>query len=355
MTRSLTKLIVAIVLALAAGSAGAVACATDNDGQALACSKEELRQSDSEVVTGVETLLSVYDDRQRQSLIDGQAKWLKLRDEACTWDGKHAADFNGCRVRVDNERTKELSDLAEIQHKYTSDKHPGVDLEAVLDKPMDLAAYDRETQLGKLYFESSLNETRIPNTCRELYTLSAGDWNYTADTIGMNAAGNAYDSCSQLIGSAQRRKSAAFSDVNFQDVSLLAEDLLCFAFRCGDGYSLYGGPSQSFLSLSKQKKLKIVSGTLPAWGDNACAGTLTISPPFFCIDGYNVRYQMSEAGDFTGRGRREALLSVLFFASDGSTQRLHDMFLASYDPVAKSIRVEEIDSDSHIKIRLRGD
>lgn len=155
-----------------------------------------------------------------------------------------------------------------------------------------------------------------------------------------------------MIFSAQRRESAAFSNVNFQDVSLLAEELLCFAFRCGDGYTLYGRPDQSFLSLSKQKKLKIVSGKLPAWGDSACAGTLVVSPPFFCIDGYNIRYEISEPGDFTGRGRREALMSVLFFPSEG-TQRLPDMFLASYDPVAKSIRVEQIDEESHIKIRLR--
>jgi uncharacterized protein YecT (DUF1311 family) len=355
MTRSLLKLMVATLLVLAAGSAGAVTCATDDDGQAPACSQDELRQADAGVAAGVKTLLAVYGDGQRQSLIDGQATWLKLRDEACTWHGQRAADFNACRVRVDNERTGELNDLADIQRKDLSDKRPTVDLEAVLDQPVDLAAYGHETPLGKLQFAASPDATRMPNTCREFYTLSAGDWHDASDSSGMNAAGNASRACSQLIFSAQRRDSALFPDVNFQDVSLLAEDLLCVALRCGDGYTLYGEPSQSFLSLSEQKKLKIVSGTLPAWGDHACAGTLVVSAPFFCIDGYNVRYRMSKAGDFTGSGRREALLSTLFFGSDGSTQRLHAMFLAYYDPAAKSIRVKAIDSDSHIKIRLSGD
>jgi uncharacterized protein YecT (DUF1311 family) len=353
MTPSPQKLFVAVIFVIAASSVGAVTCPADDDGPTVVCSKEDVRQSDSEVANGVETLLSIYSDRQRQTLIDGQQKWLKLRDEACAWGGKDAPDFNECRVRVNNERTEELNDLAEIQHKAISGRRPPVDLEAVLDKPVDLAAYDRETQLGQLSFGSAFEETRIPNTCRELYTLSAGDWHYTADTIGINATGNAYNACSELIFSAQRRESAVFSNIDFQDVTLLAEELLCYALRCGDGYALYGRPGQSFLSLSKQKKLKIVSSNLPARGDSACAGALVVSPPFFCIDGYNVRYQISEAGDFTGRGRREALMSLLFFPSEG-TERLPGMFLASYDPVTESIRVEKIDQESHVKVRLRG-
>lgn len=81
-------------------------------------------------------------------------------------------------------------------------------------------------------------------------------------------------------------------------------------------------------------------------GRQRAPGTLVASKPFFCIDGFNVRYQISEAGDFTGRGRREALVSMLFFPTEG-TLRLPLMLLASYDPTEKSIRVEQIDQVPH--------
>lgn len=354
MKNILVRLLFVALSFATAGSANAITCSTGDEEVATACSDEDVRVSDSEVVSGVEKLLSVYSQSQRQSLISGQLEWLRLRGEACNWNGHPAESLNECMVSVNNERAEELRQLVDVQRNQIPDKIPALDLESLLDEPVDLTSYGNDTLIGLLYFDNSFEKARAPKTCRELYTLLSGAWHFTMDTTGQNASGNANNLCSQLLFAAQKRESKNFSDVDFQDVRLFAWEVLCFAFRCGDGYELDGKSTHSFLSLSSQGKLKITSDKLPAWGDNACAGTLVVSAPFFCIDGYNVRYQISEAGDFTGRGRREALVSMLFFPSEG-TLRLQLMLLASYDPTEKSIRVQQIDQNSHIEIRLRAD
>lgn len=351
MKHILTKWLLVALLLAAAGYANAVTCSTGNDQAAAACTDEDVRASDSEVAGNMETLLSLYDQSRRHSLLSGQREWLRLRGEACTWNSHPADDFNACMVSVNKERARQLAQLADVQRNQIADKLPAPDLESLLDTPIDLTAYGDSKLIGLLYFNGSVEKARMPKTCRELYTLSSGAWHFSSDTTGDNASGNADNLCSQLLFSAQKRETTRFADVDFQDVRLYAVELLCNALRCGDGYEAYGSPAESFLSLSRRGKLKISAGQLPAWGSNACAATLVVAAPFFCIDGYNVRYDISDAGDFRGRGSREALVSMLFFPTEGS-QRLQIMFLASYDPAEKSIRLEQIDQNSHIKLRL---
>lgn len=72
MTRSPQKLFVAMIFVIAASSVEAFTCPADDDGPPVVCSKEDVRRSDSELANGVETLLSVFSDSQRQTLIDGR-------------------------------------------------------------------------------------------------------------------------------------------------------------------------------------------------------------------------------------------------------------------------------------------
>jgi hypothetical protein len=130
-----------------------------------------------------------------------------------------------------------------------------------------------------------------------------------------------------------------------------ANELMCVVQRCDDGESVSENPIESFSRISEKGKLRIEAGELPAWGLDACKNTLLVGPPFFCIDGWNVRFESSPPADYTGSGNREALVHALFFPTQG-TERVHYMFVASYDARARSIRVRRIDPQSRIRLLL---
>jgi hypothetical protein len=188
--------------------------------------------------------------------------------------------------------------------------------------------------MSDVYFDGSMRAGRLPETCRELYTLTAGAWRYKDDSIGMNSEGNAFDVCKSMLFLAQAQPPKRNSQIDFSDVKLYANEIMCFALRCGDGASV----SET-----------IESADLPMWKLDACKDTLVIHPPFFCLDGMNARFEASASADYIGSGDSEAVVKVMFFPTEG-TARLRYMFLASYDTHSQSIRVTQIDSKARIKL-----
>lgn len=300
-----------------------------------------------QVTAAYDALLSASGP-QRPSVLLAQEHWRKLRDEACVVEGHLATHADACFQRVDDERLHELDELTDIRRTGLEAHSPGVDLEALLDKPIDLAAYS-PADMSDVYFDGLMRAGRLPRTCRELYTLTAGAWRYTGDTIGMNSEGNAFDVCKSMLFLAQAQPPKRNSQIDFSDVKLYANEIMCFALRCGDGASVSETPTESFEALKERGNLIIESADLPMWKLDACKDTLVIHPPFFCLDGMNARFEASASADYTGSGDSEAVVKVMFFPTEG-TERLHYMFLATYDTHSRSIRVTQIDSKARIKL-----
>ena len=315
-----------------------------------ASSTNELPQSlvDNKVTIALDTLRATYTESQQHSLAIGQARWVEIRNEACVTDGHRASNLNACLQRVDNERIQELNELLQIRRYELHAKIAAIDLEAVLDKPMDISTYSSGSNV---YFDGDLRISREPKSCRELYTLSAGAWSYGGDTPGINSSGIAFTTCQMLLFSAQAQVPRKSSSIDFGDITLYANDLVCLVRRCDDSESVSNDPDESFKSLSDRGKLKIESGQLPAWGMGACKDVLVLNPPYFCLDGLNVKYEVSRSANYTRSSEREALLHAFFFPAQGS-MRVHYLLLASYDPDTHSIQVRQIDPGSRIKLRL---
>ncbi len=308
---------------------------------------------DPRVAARYAALQSAYSGRQTQNLAAGQERWLKLRGEACAIGARPTRHFVQCIHDVDSERVRELDELRDILEEETEVGAPLVDLEALLDKPMKLAAYS-PAAMSSVYFDYDWHASRIPSNCRDLYTLTAGAWKYGTDSIGMNSQGTAFGACQMMLFSAQGRVPRKNSKIDFNDIKRYASGLMCFALRCGDRDLTPDNPSEAFEDLRKDGRLKIKSGHLPIGGVDSCNRTLVLDPPFFCLDGENVRMDVSKPADYTGSGEKQALLLVLFFPTEG-TERVHYVFVASYDPKARSIRAQEIDLNSRIKLTVTKD
>jgi hypothetical protein len=298
-----------------------------------------------QVTAAYDVLLSISGS-QRPSDLLGQEHWRKLRDEACFFEGHAATDAVACFQHVDDERLRELDDLIDIRRTELETQSVSVDLEKLLDQPIDLSVYSPPSDL---YFDGSMRIERLPKTCRELYTLTAGAWHYIGDTIGMNTEENAFDACRSLLFLAQSRAPKRKSQIDFSDVKLYANEIMCIALRCDDDASIPETPTESFEAQKQHGNLIIESANLPMWGLDACNDALVIQPPFFCFDGMNVRLEASASADYTGSGNTEAVVNVEFFPTQGS-QRLHYLFLASYDAHSQSIRVKQIDWKARIKL-----
>ncbi|MGG1948806.1 hypothetical protein AB1286_29030 [Trinickia sp. NRRL B-1857] len=122
--------------------------------------------------------------------------------------------------------------------------------------------------------------------------------------------GTAFGACQFMLFEAQARPPRDQVKIDFIDVRPYAGELMCFALRCGDSDFNPDNPSETFSDMQRAGKLQIKSGRLPAWGANACANTLIVDPPYFCLDGENVRMEVSEPADYTGSGEQQALLKV---------------------------------------------
>ncbi|MBB5447767.1 MULTISPECIES: hypothetical protein [unclassified Paraburkholderia] len=327
----------------------AVACVINVD----AAEPDDVREAATAVPAVDQEVMSAYDalrsaSGQQRSILLGQEHWRKLRVEACSAAGHAATDSDGCFQRVDDERLRELREQMDIRARELAAQSPEMDLEALLDKPINLAAYNPE-DMSDIHFDGSYQAERLPRTCRELYTLTSGAWGYSNDTIGMNSEGNAFDVCQSMLFTAQAQPPKRNSRIDFNDVKLYANEIMCFALRCDDGESISKEPAESFETLKQRGNLIFESADLPMWGPDACNETLVIRQPFFCLDGMNARLEASASADYTGSGDSEAVVTVVFFPTQG-TERLHCRFLASYDAQSHSIRVIRIDRNARIKL-----
>ncbi|WP_162600899.1 lysozyme inhibitor LprI family protein [Paraburkholderia sp. C35] len=352
-----------ISLLLLSTSTIAKVCQQSNLADRTICDTESLQKADGTITHKVDVLLAAYSDSQRHSLVLGQLNWLTYRNEACMNDGVPTNELVDCLTSVYRERDLELSEEAVVQRKVQDDKHltNAPDIEAILDRPGILEQRDNTFYYAMFFapaqHDVDYNVFRHPSTCRELYTLDAGAWHYSGDTIGMNAQSADFQRCQFEIFEAQGNVKATYSPPkthDFGDIAAYSTEFICLAVSCDDNHYDKLRAIESFQHKAKSGEIRIEQGVVPVWSDNACLRILVVGNESFCFEGFNFAFSLSQVSDYTGQGRQEALMDMSYFPSQGS-MRGHAMLVVWYDPSAHAIRPEKIDFSSRIILKLEPD
>jgi uncharacterized protein YecT (DUF1311 family) len=323
------------------------------------CQHETTVHIDADLAALFQRVQTGYLQPLRASLIRGQRHWLTMRGEACLAQGYRAvtarSDDDGlekCLMSVYQERQRELQDLLDLQ---SVAGHAGstIDVEAILDDPSVLGTHRDGMYPGGDYRKAP----RTPQTCRELFTLAAGAWSYGDDTIGMNRSGSAFSACSFAILTAQNFAGTTHHEdgIDFSDVLRYSTDFRCMALGCEDPHTGTRGPFYrkgvvtTFGQEIAGRRLKLEKRDLPSWGDTDVDNVLIVGQHSFYIDGMDYAYEMSAPGDYTGRGRREVLMSMHAHANPG-TMSVSGILVASYDPATGAIRPEWLDQSHPLRV-----
>jgi uncharacterized protein len=143
-------------------------------------------------------------DALRASLVKGQTTWIRFRDAACRKgkEGETSPDQASCLAGVYQQRLALLT-----QQLAAHQKAPYADFDRVWDQP-DVMLGTTAEQVGTLYYGTGLDADstvpRVPQTCRELYTLLSGRWSYTEDMLGADFEMTAKTQCAFALIEAQR-------------------------------------------------------------------------------------------------------------------------------------------------------
>ena len=319
----------------------------------LICSDNSLSEQDKELGELVSEIKINYSDDRLDSFLKGQRIWLKLRGEACvlTSDKLSSADQIECMQSVYSERVKELTEQNTIS--------ATINIDSILDAPENLSPYSPQ-EMGSVRFsyhdDMDFGLERVPQTCRELYTLTSGAWKYGADTIGGNSQTHAFTTCAFEIFSSQNHANANNENgADFDDLSQYSNEFSCLEGfpACRDLFQTY---PVSFKDEEKNGNLKIQNSITHHSGENFMdykkSPTLQIGDKKFWIAGTNYIIHNIAIGDFTNRGRQEAILQISAYP-DGGTYRNNELILAYYDETSKSIRPEVMENGSVLILRSK--
>ena len=336
--------------------------------EAALCSDASLAAVDRDLNALFNEVRDGYDPVRKESLLRGQRKWLKLRTEACFVAGLSGEtnEIVPCLHSVYADRILQLRTLRDAQRRHDqSAGAPAWDVESVLDREIGLAAYSPEAMsalrpVGSEGGVSAANQGRIPKTCREMFTLSAGRWEYGGDTIGENSKGFAVNACKFAVFTAQNyRKNPRNGDVHFNDLTQYSVEFRCLPFGCEVGADREATFKRKTIytfekAMSKdgvRKKITIRKDLdFPVWSSADREDVLVVGKQGFYIDGMNYVYELSPVGDYTNRGRDEVIMSIHFFPSEG-TIRGHVLIVAYFDPVTHAIRPQPIEDDNILRLK----
>jgi uncharacterized protein YecT (DUF1311 family) len=252
----------------------------------LICADPGLAEQDAALAQRYALIRDSYDQKRRDSFVTGQRNWLRLRSDACLlgevpvtdhdlrlsqkWLAEHSdgnddekapflASRTLCLRSVYEERSVELSQQRELQ----SAEQQGVllnneiDIDSILDAKRPLANYYPES-MSMLHGTSGIGpgSDRLPQTCRELYTLNAGDFNYSSDNIGMNSYNYAYISCLIKILSAQFQKPSPSAEAT---QAFLRFEAYSGEFTCLVDCDVADPSTGSFSEAARSGRLRIIS------------------------------------------------------------------------------------------------
>jgi uncharacterized protein len=316
------------------------------------CANTSLHEMDSLIADRMQNLLSMYRDGQQRSLVQGQMNWLRQRDKACVFNAEPTEHLVDCLVAVYREREIELDDETKIQRTYLNEglALTAPNLEAILDRP-NVLNYDHDDIYGAMFFDLDFKIFRHPRTCRELYTLNAGAWEYSTDTIGDDTHAADYEACQFAMFTAQKhplRKTNSVA-VDLKDIDAFSNEFMCLIYSCDDYHHDKVTTVESFRQREREGQISITTGALPGYEFLACEHQLIKSTDAFCFEDFNVQYQISDPADYTGQGQREVVVDIAYRPTAGS-MRGRALVVAWYDPQLKAIRPELIDFASRIRL-----
>jgi uncharacterized protein YecT (DUF1311 family) len=353
--------------------------------ETLICSDAELAEDDTELARLFAELRDGYDAARRQSLIKGQRLWLKLVPEACVlrnfpidkaeldrsrdWIARHSDDDESdddkppllakkmkCLRSVYEERTQELEQQLEIQklEKAGSFADGPINIDEILDTKRDLAIYFPESRsaMHNIWDADESNGERIPATCRELFTLSAGFWGYDGTTAGDNTESYARTTCLFMIFSAQRYAGVRPDPTNikFDDVTLYSIEFGCLIVD--NNCVPEDKHIRTFSEEQTLSHIRIIEGRVPYLSyeiDDQIGSTLIVDHGNFCIHGINFTVEHRATGNFTNSGRQEALLALSYIPVQG-TARGNFLIIAYFDSKNNAIRPEDIEMSSRLRL-----
>jgi uncharacterized protein len=310
------------------------------------CGSAELASIDTDLAVLFGKVRDRLDAKRRSSLLAGQRKWLALREVACPPSHITAIELESCLQRLYGRRLNELKRQgALLDEEATEPKAPRADIDTILDAKRELAAYSpADMSAMHLFVEDKIVEDRVPQSCRELNALVYGDvWQYGTDNIGMNSQAVAAETCEYALQEANRWPSSASTgdDARFDDITKYSWE---WANLTGVGEPYEGKEVRSFARELKPEKIK------PSATQESCAGDDDETLFFeagkadrFCFGGWTFFFNKRVFGDFSHRGREEALMMVTIMPSGPvGTYRTHGLWIAFYDPATGSIRPEPL-------------
>ncbi len=353
--KHLAPVLITFTLLALSWSAFGADCPNNGQIDRMVCANDGLQAEDAKVALLIQRLLNDYNDPQQRNLVAGQMTWLALRDEACLSNGQPSKQFAECIFNVYREREAELNDELVVQQSYLRQTHAAPDIEAILDR-RDILDHGSRGMYYAMYFDMNFQIYRHPETCRQLYTLNAGAWQYSLDTMGENAYGADYQKCQFAVLSAQDHSSKrrAGSAVDFDNLETFSNEFMCLIYVCdGDHYDQLKRV-ETFHHRHQGGEIRIINGEFPVWTYPGCEKVLVKNTDSFCFDDFNVRYQMSSEGDYTNKGRREVLMDIAYWPTQGS-MRGHVLVVAWYDPRLNAIRPEQIAASSRLRLILQSD
>jgi len=309
----------------------------------IICSDADIASLDKQLADLVSKFHSSLSDNLWKSFLNGQRNWLKLRAEACLLDVKDVTDAKKQKC-VKSVYEKRVEGLKQRLENFADNKD--VDFDKILDEPRNLSPYMPEDMLSmsSMSYNGEINsdKTILPKTCRELDALSSGLWNYSGGTISGNSLTFAHSTCDFAMMSGQNKKTNSDSQINFRDFKKYSTEFECFnPFPTCDKL-----PEETVISLAAEdekgkfrKKRK----------EQVRVKFILDDDEDFSIDGVIYKIAQMLVGDFTHKGRKEALVKLNIFVLTG-TFRNNEVILLYYDETKKIFRPESIDSNNVYKI-----
>ncbi|HXP76176.1 MAG TPA: lysozyme inhibitor LprI family protein [Stellaceae bacterium] len=315
------------------------------------CQELNLAEADRDLAAVFAKLRDSFDSKRRQSLIAGQRAWLKLRAKACvpsdeTSDGE--IKVSDCLRAVYAQRANELQREAELQSVTSDPKYHGhdVNMEELLDQKRNLAHY-YPTEMSQLVYAGDYPRPGyLPKTCRELYTLTSGNWRYGGDTIGLNSEGTASSTCGLAVLSAANYAARTASEwrSRFDDPESYSVEFTCLV---PEESGCLGAPEHttSYRAALARAHRKIEHSATPYWPpeDMSKAKPMVVSGRYYYVDGFNFGIGQVAVGDFTGMGRKEALI-ILGYHDSHATLSGTKLVLGYYDNECNCVRPTELDA-----------
>lgn len=328
----------------------------------------DLKRSDVILAALYRDLSGRLDGTTKQHLIEDQRKWLALRDLACFEEDGHADEGSprDCLIDVYAERIQELRDEIDVVKAFTAAGKPPPDIEDVMQKPRNLYAY-YPLEMDALIWQRTYDKSRrrVPLTCRDVYTLTAGKrWQYGSDTVGMNAQGTAFSKCAMAIVAVENlhpKAAPALSDATRYSSELILT-IPWSSQWIDEWFPRYtvNGNAASFGRLAKLGRIKIVTRDkrpVIGYGSKAYAHTLVIvngkSPEavsLFLEDAY-FSIVLLPPGDYTHCGRVETLMWVYIWPSQG-TLRHSELVLAHVDRESGLVRFQDIRKNMGTRLKI---